>query len=573
MRTSVIVIAAGLLICLQGSLCVSQTTKPASTQPVSSLALTEFIIDLNGPNCKKLGPKRTIPDDVKSLASRKTKYSEHLSYVVTNNDKQAVYVDGRLLGEYDQLAGVVEVSDILVSSKGPAVLEMGLTGGNERRFWSTDAFSIRNRFKKKYVGQIYTIDENGRVAFLAKKDSKWMAFLDGQPGPEVDKVDDLEFSPKKNMFWYIGIKDSVCTMYVEGKAGPEFKVVYPPAFSRNEKRMAYQAHDGKKCYMVVDGIKGEPYDAIGSINFSWDESHYAYAAQKGDKWIVVCNGKEGQVYDDIYQTSVTFSTSRLPKGPDYCGPALGADGKPLLYVARKGKKSILVQDDTDIGEYEFVNFLNYNLDNHRFAICHSHVRNRILRIDGKDSDEYESIYEFTFSPDGKRYAFAGRKNDITQAVIDGKVDSFNGSINWLQFSNDSNNIFYVIYNNGQDLFINNGKEVFRSERMFRPVLSPNGKKFACVLRRNNHNYVVCDNLTGPEFDDRLTIIHFSPDDRHFWYTAVRGNKYYIVVDDKISQAFDYMSPRSYDVMECPAAIEVEVHQKGEVYLVTIPFEK
>jgi hypothetical protein len=59
--------------------------------------------------------------------------------------------------------------------------------------------------------------------------------------------------------------------------------------------------------------------------------------------------------------------------------------------------------------------------------------------------------------------------------------------------------------------------------------SPDGRHFACRVKRGNKELFVVDGVEGKEYDG-ADLPHFSPDSKHFAYEAKRGGKYFVVVD-------------------------------------------
>ncbi len=172
-------------------------------------------------------------------------------------------MDGKLIGPFDDLAD----TDITLSPSGghyaiTVLHETKINGSRQKQY-----FVIHNGKKAGPYKAVFphVFSPNGeRLAYVAKPwDSpKWVAVIDGQPGPEYERI-------------------------------------HSPIFSENSKRIAYQVETRNKQAVVVDGRLGDPEEHIFEFNgrtgvfFSPDGKRYAYtAADKSQNVSLIVDGKQ-----------------------------------------------------------------------------------------------------------------------------------------------------------------------------------------------------------------------------------------------------------------------------------------
>ena len=140
---------------------------------------------------------------------------------------------------------------------------------------------------------------------------------------------------------YVTRKGDKQLVVLDGQAGPEYNRIGLPTWSPDGLRLAYVAVRGQKSLVVVDGQPGPEWDAVegegsaipmwfGAVVFSADSKRVIYKARKGDKRLVVVDGQAGPEYDSVFPM----------RGRDYFTP----DGKRFAYQARDGKKFQAVVD-------------------------------------------------------------------------------------------------------------------------------------------------------------------------------------------------------------------------------------
>ncbi len=75
--------------------------------------------------------------------------------------------------------------------------------------------------------------------------------------------------------------------------------------------------------------------------------------------------------------------------------------------------------------------------------------------------------------------------------------------------------------------------------------SPDGRSFAYILKNNDSEQVVLNDMAGPLFDE-IHFMSFSPDSQNFAYIAKKDRKVWAVVNGELGQAYDFiLQPRLF----------------------------
>lgn len=75
--------------------------------------------------------------------------------------------------------------------------------------------------------------------------------------------------------------------------------------------------------------------------------------------------------------------------------------------------------------------------------------------------------------------------------------------------------------------------------------SPDGRSFAYILKNNDSEQVVLNEIAGPLFEE-IMFMSFSPDSQNFAYIAKKDKKMWPVLNGEIGQAYDFiLQPRLF----------------------------
>lgn len=473
-------------------------------------------------------------------------FDRHLSAIVpTLGGKCCVWLDGKTQAEYDQIRGIV---------------------------------------KGAYRAADFAFSPDGRrLAYAARKGAKWVMVVDGQEGPEFDRVREPYFSADSKHVAYVGFRGKECALVMDGKErgsypGVGMSLYYingrtplrraenkfcPVAFSSTD-RFAFVACKGRRNgedrdVVVIDGKESPEYDDVQGIEFSPDAQHVAYAARKGGKMLVVQDGKPGAKYDDI-DGLLTFSPDgrRLAylvtasNAPDNAKSFVVVDGKPgpkfeqidvlsivfspdskhITYTAMvNGDRYCVVTDGKagmaydEIGNSSNQEFAMYGPDGRLYYTAKRGGECSML-VDGKASAAYDDIEDPlpVLSPNGKHYAFVAKSGEKWFVVKDGAQQQAYGGVdsNSLMIT-DSNRLAYsaTSLDGSKRVAVLDGKEVPGAGRV---TLSPDGSR-AVYLKTNSdfYNPTIVE-MDGQKIGNFATVLgfNFGPDNS-LTFLAVRDN--------------------------------------------------
>lgn len=76
-------------------------------------------------------------------------------------------------------------------------------------------------------------------------------------------------------------------------------------------------------------------------------------------------------------------------------------------------------------------------------------------------------------------------------------------------------------------------------------VSPDGRSFAYILKNDETEQVVLNEVAGPLFET-IRFMSFSPDSKNFAYIAKKDNRFVAVVNGEINKAYDFiLEPRLF----------------------------
>ncbi|MBI3597403.1 MAG: PD40 domain-containing protein [Nitrospirae bacterium] len=368
------------------------------------------------------------------------------------------------------------------------------------------------------------------------------------------------------------------------KIRPRWTYVPPVSTSVDGRRIAYKVKHGDKFLIVVDGIPGREYDwIIDPPKFSRDGTRYMYPAWRGKKQrhVMVINGVESEEFDHLGLSFYFTDDGR----PAYVGvreiespypPPAAADGKVpeferetegitmnervyrygdtgghySTWVARPGRRLILIRDEIPSPEYDEIGWIDFSPDGRRLAYSARIGDTWKVIADGVEHGDYELALPFGgvehpafFSPDGRRLAYAAKHGGKWHAVIDGAegpafdfVDAFGG-----RFSPDSRRTVYKAERSGKQFIVADGVEQASAyDRIGTTEFTPDGSTLAYLASRGNERLLVIDGVERPRPQggwDWGLYFGFSPDGRRVAYVAPEQPKWKVFVDG--------LEPRAY----------------------------
>ena len=333
------------------------------------------------------------------------------------------------------------------------------------------------------IGPVIFSPDGKRVAYPAKRDSKWFMVVDRQEGPEYDKISLSRevFSPDSKRLVYGAMKGDKWFVVLDGKAGPEsgYDNVGYFSFSPDSKRLVYATERGREQYVVVDGRDGPVYEQAVEPVFSPDSESLAYVANRGNKWFVVLDGKEGKKYDGVNR------------------PVFSKDSKHIAYHVTKGPKHMVVVDGKEGPKHEGIGLGSVTLspDGESFAYAAMRRGDKWFVVwNDQEGPEYDGINKGSpvFSPDGKHLVYVAEKAGKWVVVMDGRegseyeFDDVSGDTP--MFSPDGRHMLYLAMAGDKWFVMMDGQAGPPYDKIYKPVFKPDGVEY--VAERRSDGWVL-----------------------------------------------------------------------------------
>jgi hypothetical protein len=145
--------------------------------------------------------------------------------------------------------------------KGAAIILTTLERYN-RRFMLHQVFHSDGSPQKRYdqIQELVYCKVNSSSAFVAKRGEGYFAVVNGNEGPEFDKVVSPMFSPDGRKLVYRARKDNKRFVVVADLTGkvirthPEYEMVFPAVFTADGKSVAYGVKDGNQLVWKVEKL-------------------------------------------------------------------------------------------------------------------------------------------------------------------------------------------------------------------------------------------------------------------------------------------------------------------------------
>ncbi len=283
-----------------------------------------------------------------------------------------------------------------------------------------------------------------RFAFVAGLDSGQTVVADGRPGRFYDTTSDPTWSPDGKHLAYAATHGRLHFIVRDDQEGPRYDWVGTPVFSFDGRHYAYAAAKGNMRLVVTDGGKESPaYDMnlnIDPIVFGPEDYRLAYAVKKNGSWMMVVDGREGPGYVDIALGSI----------------ALNPDGKGFAYVAAVPGEWVVAENGRHSPAYDETaggGLLTYSADGRHLIYGARKDKKWFIVLDNKPGPEldYKEITAPTFSPDGKHVMYTGRRNKSWFVVTDGKAGPAYDSVHKPLLTNEG--VHYLAERGSDDSFL------------------------------------------------------------------------------------------------------------------------
>ena len=367
---------------------------------------------------------------------------EHWAAMVQKDGEVRLMLNGQMSDAYDLIHDVAFSPDSMqlayIAQKGE---EFFVHVNRERH----DSYAVINARQ----GLMYSSDSE-HLAYVASPEEKnWHLVLDGEPGPQYQRIKHVTFSPDSSRLVYAAKIQGKWHIVEDGETGPGFQEIKRVAFSPDSASLAYIAkaedgdlvvRDGEKSQtfdavtgelvfssdgerlaysvaervgdevrmrVVVDGEAGPAFEKVGAYLFSPDGEEYAYMAVEEGKGLIVHNGQKQEKYDSVGIPVFSPETGHLAysvfqggtwrvqkdgeTGPGFDSvnhPSFSASGTSMAYLARQGPLYEVVKDQEILGTYKWAGLLRFSPEGDHLAYAAAKkAKQSVLCIDGQEGGE------------------------------------------------------------------------------------------------------------------------------------------------------------------------------------------
>lgn len=265
-------------------------------------------------------------------------------------------------------------------------------------------------------------------------------------------------------------------------------------------------------FVIINDQESKEYDAITDFLFFPDGKGFAYVAREAYKYFVIIHDQEGKKYDYVSELYLL-------------------DDNRLLYKAQEGEKYMIVIDGKEGEKYDDISYLQFSSDSKRFAYKAKEGEKYVVVVDSQESKKYDDVYFIQFSPDSQRFAYIAREDREKFFVLDGIENK-----RYFDYSSINDNYSYydldAYYRDKDDIFS------YHLDELYEIVFAPNGKEFAYKLKKGDKYFVVFNNKEGKLYD-KVYELKFSPDGKELSYIVDKRGRYFLVINGKEEKPLYY----------------------------------
>lgn len=418
----------------------------------------------------------------------------HIAYWAERGNKAYVVVDGKEIGEYDQVDWLSFSPDgkhyyFVAFRKIDDTMRSKQTGSSKQKRPSHEVFLVLDGIEMYDTSLPKFSPDGKRLCLVVERAGKKHVLVDGVDLGEYDEVGYIQFS-------------------------------------EDSKHLAFRAKRGDKEYVVLDGRAGPFYGQVCAVGFAPTINRPVYWARRASKWLLILHPQK------VLQ--------ELPQG-EPLSFFFSQEGKLVGYGYQKEKRTYLVIHGREYGPFNLahLDFLRFTSDGKHFSCYLRDGDKERVMVDGEIGPPFDAILGFCFSPDGKRWGYCARRGKRFVLVMDGlesaEYDYIMGSP---VFSPDSQRWACYAKRGEKYVMIVDGMEGEEYDHIGHyPVFSHDSKRIAYWAERDGKRFVVLDGAqVTPDYDKiRPLQLFFSPDSKHLahWALAYEAQQILVGVDGKI----------------------------------------
>ena len=371
--------------------------------------------------------------------------------------------------------------------------------------------------------EFFFAERGGAVAWTEREGGGYRVVLNGRAGKAFAAVGQVVLSPEGRRCAHAALVDGSWRMVVDGLEGKGYAEVQGAVFSRDGAHLAYQARAGEAWLLVVDAaVSGPSRTPYQGPEFSADSRRIAYLADVdelgfgrlvvsdlafGSTQVVEARAADLRASEDRSALAAIAASGekgravavpfdrpdQARRGPVYDAlwtPVLGRGGAPLVYLAERGGRRVVVRDDQEEPLQPGQVFGPPEIQPGKGAVglvilsgeaIHLHLAFAPGRQDGAPVEAAEGL---TWSSDGITFAYVAQRKDRWFLVAGGQEGPAFDRAVAPRFSPDGRFLVYRARQDGKRFVVvadATGRTVRRHpayQQVFQPQFTADGRSVA-----------------------------------------------------------------------------------------------
>jgi len=304
--------------------------------------------------------------------------------------------------------------------------------------------------------------------------------------------------------------------------------------------------EGKR-FLEINGQRHGPYRYVSDLfATSSDQQHLACIVQKADgKYYIIVDGVEKWSYPGLgfAEFSLHPSLEGNIAAPQMSAPLLSySPDNHLIWITAIGDNEALCCDGKPGPQYYYIprkiQYINHTMIYKAYLSREKGNDSCKIIVGDTVFGPYSKSWEITVSSSSEHYCFMAQKSNSRIMVIDGR------EITVPETTTD-----YALGTNGELAYVFQQQEKYQisfmgnilpnaCEKIYDPVISPDGKHIAFWGRKGNKWSVVTERSTYPGYDGYAIIqleginyrLFWGKDSDHLAYFARKGKDFILALD-------------------------------------------
>lgn len=295
----------------------------------------------------------------------------------------------------------------------------------------------RGRFDGIAISSLVISPDSRRIAYAARRGSRWSVVLDDTPGRTWSGIGEIVFTPDSHSIvysaqrgrdWFV-IRNDV-------EEGPPFDAILARSITVSRTgRVAWAGTRGDSVHVVIDGTPGAGWDGVAGIRFDPGGTHAGFIGRRAGSQFVVIDGRTHGPYeavadfawlDDGIAALVrrggawSAITGAVQHGPYRAVGALRTVGDSWAFLARTADSDRIIEPAGAGPVFQAIlpGSLQLHPVTRRTAYIARVPAGMIAVVAGRAGPPATQVRSLAFSADGERFGYIARRDGLDHVIID-----------------------------------------------------------------------------------------------------------------------------------------------------------